>query len=218
MDLLTLLHKNNKKYSQSGQDAFVINYFNNKRNGVFIDIGANDGISLSNTYYLEKELGWTGICFEPIPAIFEKLSKNRNCITINAGIADKKSIEKFTFVNGPSHMLSGITKEYDPRHLQRIQNEVKNLGGEIVEIDVQCVMLNDILEEHEIYNIDYLSLDTEGNEFNILKTIDFNKFNIRVMSVENNYNNIEQTNYITSNGYYFHGRLEADEIFARIKK
>lgn len=130
----------------------------------------------------------------------------------------KKSIEKFTFVNGPSHMLSGITKEYDPRHLQRIQNEVKNLGGEIVEIDVQCVMLNDILEEHEIYNIDYLSLDTEGNEFKILKTIDFNKFNIRVMSVENNYNNIEQTNYITSNGYYFHGRLEADEIFARIKK
>lgn len=218
MDLMTVMYKNNKKYSQSGQDAFVINYFKSKRNGVFLDIGANDGVSLSNTYYLEKELGWTGICFEPIPAIFEKLDKARNCIKINAGIADKKSIEKFTFVDGPSHMLSGMTKDYDPRHSQRVKHELETLGGKAVEVEVQCLVLNDVLEEYKIFDIDYLSIDTEGNEFKILKTIDFSKFNITTMTIENNYNNIEQTNYIISKGYYLLGRLEADEIFIKIKK
>src|ERR1035437_3743843 len=144
MDLFTLLYKNQSKYSQSAQDAFVISYFKNKRNGIFIDIGANDGVSLSNTYYLEKELGWTGICIEPISAIFEKLDKNRNCIKINGGISDKKSIEKFTFVDVPSHMLSGMTKEYNTRHKQRIEQEVTTLGGKIIELDVPCYSLDDI--------------------------------------------------------------------------
>jgi FkbM family methyltransferase len=218
MDLMQLMYKGNKKYSQSGQDAFVIHYFQNKRNGVFIDIGANDGVDLSNTYYLEKELGWSGICFEPIPAIFEKLDKNRNCIKIMAGVAEKESTEKFIYVDGPSHMLSGMLKEYDPRHLQRVNNEVQSLGGKIVELELKCVVLNDVLEQYKFYDIDYLSLDTEGNEFKILKTIDFDKFNIKTMTIENNYNNVEQTNYVLSKGYYCLGRLEADEIFVKIKK
>ena len=118
-----MMHKNNSKYSQSGQDAYVISHFKNKRNGTFIDIGANDGISLSNTYYLEKELGWSGICFEPIPDIFSRMDKVRNCTKIMAGVADQNTIEKFTFVDGESHMLSGMTKEYDPRHIKRIALE-----------------------------------------------------------------------------------------------
>jgi len=210
-----MMHKANSKYSQSGQDAFVLNYFKNKRNGIFIDIGANDGVSLSNTYYLEKELGWSGICFEPIPDIFSKLDKNRDCIKIMAGVADKVSTEKFTFVDGPSHMLSGMTKEYNEQHKQRIKKEIQTLGGSIKELDVQCVVLNDILEEHKMYNIDYLSLDTEGNEFKILKNIDFNKFKIKVMTVENNYGDPAQTAYIQSKGYFLMGRLEADEVFVR---
>ena len=218
IDPFVLLYKNQSKFSQSGQDAFVLSYFKNKRDGVFIDIGANDGVSLSNTYYLEKELNWKGICFEPIPDIFAKLNKNRNCIKINAGLSDKESIEKFTFVDGPSHMLSGISKEYNQQHRQRIEHEVKTLGGKVVELDVQCYVLNDILEKYEIFDIDYLSLDTEGNEFKILKTIDFDKFNIKIMSIENNYNDVNQTNYVISKGYKLIGRLEADELFIKRNK
>ena len=215
---MMMLHKNNSKYSQSGQDAFVLWYFKNKRNGTFIDIGANDGISLSNTYYLEKELGWTGICFEPIPDIFEKLDKSRNCIKIMAGVADKAGEEKFTFVDGPSHMLSGMTKDYDPRHVERIKKEVQQTGGSVKELTLKTVLFNDVLEEHKIYDIDYLSLDTEGNEFSVLKSIDWDKFNIKVMTIENNYNDPAQTAFITSKGYYMMGRLEADEVFIKIRK
>lgn len=160
-------YKEIKIYSQSGQDAFVIDYFNNKKNGIFVDIGANNGISFSNTYYLEKDLQWTGICIEPIPKSFQLLVRNRKCITINAAVADKEGIEKFTVAN----MLSGLSKEYDPRHIKRIENTCQK----IEEIDMHCILLNNILQKYNLYYIDYLSIDTEGNEFKIIKTIDFNK-------------------------------------------
>jgi len=198
---------NNRIYSQSGQDAFVISYFNNKKNGVFIDIGAADGIKLSNTYYLEKELNWTGICFEPNPITFKNLDENRNCIKIMAGVSDKKSIEKFTIAN----FLSGITKYYDPRHVKRIE-ETKQKKDEI---EVQCLLLCDVLREYNIFNIDYLDIDTEGNEFEIIKTIDFDKFDIKLITIENNYNNKDQTNFVISKGYELVGKLGGDEIFIK---
>ena len=50
--------------------------FKNKRDGFFLDIGANDGITLSNSYFFEKELGWKGICFEPLKNAFQKLQND----------------------------------------------------------------------------------------------------------------------------------------------
>ena len=66
--------KNMKFYSQHKQDEFIIDYFKGKKDGTFLDIGAHDGITLSNTYTLETELDWSGICFEPMPHEFKKLS------------------------------------------------------------------------------------------------------------------------------------------------
>jgi len=202
-----------KIYSQDGQDAFVISYFKNKRNGIFIDIGANDGICFSNTYHLEKELNWTGICFEPNPLAFKQLDINRKCIKIMAGVAERESTEKFT----SARMLSGITKEYDPRHLERIKKESEQWNEKIIELEISCVVLNDILEKYNIYQIDYLTIDTEGNELKIIKSVDFNKFDIELITIENNYNNNEQTNFIISKGYKLIGKLGGDEIFSKIK-
>ena len=72
-------------YSQHNQDQFLNEHiFNNKKEGVFLDIGAYDGIEGSNSYFFEKELGWKGICFEPIPKLYQRLKENRKCISINA--------------------------------------------------------------------------------------------------------------------------------------
>ena len=74
-------------YSQLNQDVDVIQFYKNKENGYFIEIGANDGINLSNTYLLEKNYNWKGICVEPIPDIFNKLKNNRpNSICVNKAI------------------------------------------------------------------------------------------------------------------------------------
>jgi len=69
-----------KSVSQLGQDLWALDMLNNKRDGVFIEIGASDGIYLSNTYFLEKEFNWKGLCIEPSTE-YINLVKNRNCLT-----------------------------------------------------------------------------------------------------------------------------------------
>lgn len=72
--ILFCLSLKSQFYSQAGQDKYLIeNIYKNKEKGFFIDIGAHDGITYSNTYYLEKELGWSGICIEPNPKIYKQL-------------------------------------------------------------------------------------------------------------------------------------------------
>ena len=104
-------------YSQSGQDRFIFNtFFKNKREGTFVEIGANDGIKFSNTYFFEKHLGWQGICIEPMSGPFEELQKNRNCICVKGCITDMPGTKDFLLITGYSEMLSGLLEKYDPRH------------------------------------------------------------------------------------------------------
>src|SRR5207244_12639635 len=78
--------EHSRYYSQHSQDRFIDNFLlHGKRDGVFVDVGAYDGIALSNTYYFEKELGWSGSFIEPNPVAFERLAQNRNCVSLNCG-------------------------------------------------------------------------------------------------------------------------------------
>ena len=129
-----------KYYSQSGQDKFINEkLFKEKRNGIFLDIGANDGITLSNTYFFEKELGWKGICFEPLLEAFNKLQKSRSSININACASNEDKIDHFLSISGYGEMLSGLKSNYDERHLLRIEETIKEHGGSKNEIEVQCL-------------------------------------------------------------------------------
>ena len=203
------LFKEKKIYSQSGQDAFALHYFNNKKNGVFVEIGAANGIGFSNCYYLEMELEWTGICVEPNPDTFTHLEKNRTSICINAAIVDVKGNQKFTVANN----LSGLTQEYDPRHVKRIEKS----GVKTREVIVETLVLSDVLEQYGLFYIDYLSIDTEGNEFKILKSINFDRFDIELLTVENNYRDPKQTEFMISKGYVLIGKLGADDTFSKIR-
>ena len=172
-----------KSYSQVGQDLFVINYFGNDYKGIFIDIGANDGITFSNTKLLE-EFEWTGICIEPIKKTFDKLVKNRNCICHNIAIDNFNGTKKFLELNGYSEMLSGIIDNFDPKHLERINREIVQHGGNKIEIEINVKKFSDVID---LIDIDYISIDVEGSELNILKSIDFNKHKIKIFGIENNY-------------------------------
>lgn len=206
----------NKKYfSQYKQDEFLDKVlFNKKQNGFFIEIGAHDGVSLSNSLFFEKNRNWEGICIEPNPTVFEKLTKNRKSINLNVCIGDSNDTVKFTQIEGYSEMLSGVSSKYDSRHLARIQNEVNMNGGEIKSIDVQMVCLDTISQINDRC-IDFISIDTEGNELDIVTSIDFKKNYIKVLVIENNYHNENLTCFLKKNNFILIANLSGDEVYIR---
>jgi FkbM family methyltransferase len=201
--------------SQHKQDQFIVNYFKGKRNGVFIDIGAHDGIDLSNTYVLEKELEWTGICIEPIEYEYKKLIENRSCITYNCACYETNGIEKFTLVefDGYPDMLSGIAKDITFKHMSNILSESQRIGAKRKVIEVHTRILNEILEENKIYDIDFLSVDTEGSELKILKSIDYDKFHIKVIIYENGEGESFIRDFLKTKNFSFYKRLGIDDAF-----
>jgi len=203
-------------YSQCGQDKYLIeSVFNHKKNGVFFDIGAHDGISYSNTYYFEKELEWTGVCVEPQDENFQSLAKNRKCICLHGGIFDTEGELEFIKVNGPSEMLSGLAQTYDPRHLRRAQTEVAQLGGSIEILKIKTFRFNDICAKNNITHIDFLSIDTEGSEERIIQSIDFEAIDISVIAVENNFRENTIRLFLETKGYSFLCTLTGDDIYIK---
>ena len=203
-------------YSQYNQDKFIYeNFFMGKENGVFIDIGACDGVDLSNTLFFEKNFNWTGVCIEPLEYYFNNLNENRGCICINGCITDFNGDGKFLEIEGPVRMLSGLVNSLSNHWLEIIDYNIEKNGGVKKEIDVKCYLLNDILEKNNFYNIDLCSIDTEGNEYNIIKTIDFNRFNIDVFIIENNNNTEFTKNHMENNGYYLVTKIMNDEIYKK---
>ncbi len=208
-------------YSQYRQDQFLNeNIFKNKKNGFFIEFGAYDGIKFSNTKFFEETLGWKGICLEPIPEHFSALEKNRpNSICIQGCISDAPGRKIFNQVTSKKffvEMLSGLKEEYDPIHFERTKRETENSNGSMKTIWVDCFTLNDVLERYNISHIDYLSIDTEGGELNILKSIDFEKFNIDVIEVENNYSDPEFRIFMESKNYILFDKKH-DETYVHVK-
>jgi FkbM family methyltransferase len=203
-------------YSQCNQDRYLNEQiFINKRHGSFIDIGAHDGITLSNTYFFEKELGWNGICIEPNPVVFEKLIKNRNCICENCCIAEKEEFIDFLSITGYSEMLSGIMSTYDDRHIKRIERELQQYGGTKNIIKILASPLHMICKKHNMYNFDFCSIDTEGAEEYIIKNIDFDNINIQYFVIENNYGSNEIRKFLSSKGYIHIITLESDDVFKK---
>ena len=203
-----------KFYSQFQQDKFIYeNYFKNKQNGFFIDIGAYDGEIDSNSLFFEN-LGWNGICFEPNPIIFEKLKKIRKCECLPYAISDKNEVSQFfQIIEGPS-TLSGLVNEFTEKSIERINEYNLEDNQNFNYIDIECKTFNDIID---VYDIDFLSLDTEGNELKILQSIDFNKYNIDIITVENNDYDDKFINFLIDKNYNFIARLGCDELYKKIK-
>ena len=209
------LFKFSPYYGQYLQDKFVNeNFFKDKRNGVFLDVGAYDGVSISNSLFFEKELGWTGICVEPSPTKFMKLCKYRTSIAMNYAIDKSNGMSKFLSTTGYTDTLAGLVDHYDQRHLSRIHNEISALGGQANVIPVHTISIESLLERFGIRHIDYMSVDVEGGEMAVLQSINFDKVRIDVIDFEDNYTDISTpiVTFLKKNGYVFHTKLGGDII------
>jgi FkbM family methyltransferase len=201
--------------SQCGQDKWVTeSLFPGRDNGVFVDIGANDGVEFSNTFILERDHNWTGLAVEPIPEVFEKLRRNRTCNVVNGCVGQHSGQQKFQVIRGYAQMLSGLVDEYDERHLKRIDHDIAARGGSRREISVTCYRLTDLLRTNGITSIDYLTIDVEGAELSILKTIDWQRIEIKVIGVENNYGDYRIPMYLVRRGYRLHS-IVGDEFYVK---
>lgn len=165
-------------YAQLDQDAWIEGLFPKGYKGYFIDIGAATGTWISNSYHLEKDLGWTGICVEPMPEAFEKLKADRQCRTFNLAVDDKNGKAKFTIKGEMSQIV--FDNDADNRDIFG-----GGPSGQIVEIET--VTPEELLKRAEApTDIDYLSLDTEGNERHILAVFPFHQYKVKAITVEHN--------------------------------
>jgi len=209
----------NQYYSQFGQDKFIYEtFFKGKKGGVFLDIGAHDGIEKSNTYFFEKHMGWNGICVEPMPDVFERLRKNRTSNCVNAGISDKNGKATFWKIEGYSEMLSGLEANYNEQHKLRINKEINEHGGKLNEIEINVFDINTLLKENNVTHINYCSIDVEGSEENIISVLDTKLIEIEVFTIENNYQTRSLRNLMKSKGYRLHSQIDMDDVFIRRKK
>ena len=164
-------------YGQNRQDEFLEKVvFKGFKNGVFVDVGAHDGLSINNTLYFEKENNWTGINVEPMKKIYDKLIINRpNSININCAITNIDGYSDFIEVEGYSEMISGLLSDYDNRHHIRLDKELYHHGGNKKIVKVKTSRLDTVFEENNIKHIHFLSIDVEGAEFSVIKSINFDK-------------------------------------------
>jgi FkbM family methyltransferase len=198
-------------FSQFNQDRFLYeNVFQNTSNGYFVDIGAYDGVSTSNSLFFE-ELGWHGVCVEPNPEKFQILKDCRKCTCFQFAIADANKKTPFLKIkNGGPDTLSGLIQDSLENQINKCNLTSKE---EFDIIEVECVSFDYIIHKTQI---DYLSLDTEGNELDILNTIDFTKYNIKAITVENNnYDDRFQKFFSDKKDYKLATRLGCDEVYIK---
>ena len=149
--------------SQIGQDKWVHSIIGDKRDGYFIELGACDGLYLSNTLFFERNLNWNGICIEPNDNYIKELYANRKCNISNELVYSCEG-EKVNFAL--SDAASGIMDENIGPFTRKDQSVLKI-----------TTTLGNILDKFKAPNIiDYLSLDVEGQEYNILSTFPFDKY------------------------------------------
>jgi FkbM family methyltransferase len=182
--------------------------------GTFIEVGAWDGIDISNTYYLEKYRGWNGVLVEPIESRAARASHNRwapvwkGCV----GWADGET--EFLHVIGYSEMLSGINNSIHPRHRERIQKEVADYKQKTEILKVPCKTLNSLMTDHNLKAVDLLSLDAQTAELPILKAYDPSRHKIKAILLDfNGLNTEEITKWFDTHNYKLYWKSDrADEV------
>jgi FkbM family methyltransferase len=167
------LHQGRVSRSQAGQDLWVFTeVFDGKRDGFFVDIGAYDGVEISNTFVLKTKYAWKGICVEANPDIFAQLRKNRRAKCVNACVDEKAGFVAFRKKGKLGRIIATDVNDT----LDEKESEL---------ITIETATLEDILNAQDApKEIDYLSMDIEGAEERALRCFSFKNWKFRCITIE----------------------------------
>lgn len=193
--------------SQSGQDKWVADYFKRQNGSMptglfYVDVGAYDGRMMSNTLLFERDYLWEGICYEPDPEVFELLCLHRNCHCVNKAVSNYSGVA--TFQVNHDRTWSGLVG-----YARELQHKPV-----LDTMPVNVVTLADEFRERDIDHVDYLSIDAEGADLNVLQGIDWDAVDITVITVEVNKADASAIHTLLADkGYTKAGMLGVDAVY-----
>jgi FkbM family methyltransferase len=185
----------NKFLGEQLQDMIAYMYLPKKKDGFFIDIGASDGLVCNNTYIFEK-IGWKGICIEPQPDVFRNcLKRNRKCDCYNVALSSENDENvDFLKMHGMRNS-SGLNKDMS-ESLKKLAEKY----GKVEIIKVKTITFNELMKKYpDTTEIDFMSIDAEGHEIEILQAINFEKYKFKLITIEQNDGKVRE--YMRQNGY-----------------
>lgn len=173
------INKNKISYSQYCEDIFIDRLLNYKGEGFYVDVGANHPCFLNNTKIF-SDRGWTGINIEPNIVNYKIFNEVRpKDINLNIGISSKDGF--FDFYNFKEDTLSTFSPE--------IAENLLNNGRQLVSKEnVKLRRLSSIFNEYKIKDVDFITIDTEGNDEDVIMSNDWDKYRPKIVCVEDNFN------------------------------
>ena len=203
-----------ESYCNDFIDVELVKIFQKKfkiSEGYFVDVGANDGVTGSNTYLFEKK-GWKGLLIEPNQNLKKNLEKHRKMPIEFCAISSQETIS-FNIVEGPEnlHGLSRIDCSND------FTEHIKKHGGKVIEKTIPAKKLGDLLIKHNVSKkFNLLSVDVEGHELTVLKTINLAEYKPQVIVSEDNFKGKDPKvkNYLKEQGYTLVRRIGVNEIYS----
>lgn len=195
--------------SHIGQDRWVAEILRFKKKGYFLEFGALDGLLTSNTYVLEKELDWQGICVEANPTLYPAVCQNRSCITINAALWP----ESRTLIDMvDAHGLSSVVAYKDSDNQSSLRDSVTTRR-----FGIDTINPTELLDRFQAPAlIDYMSLDVEGCEIDVLSSLDLDRYHIAMMTIEHNHDEARKAAVralLEPMGYSVVSRLNDDWVY-----
>jgi len=182
--------------------------------GFFVDVGAY-GEEGSNTWFYEKALNWDGILIEPNALRIDELKRTRKSQVLNIAINDEPGKQPFLQIESVNSQLSGLVNNYDPRWTAMLDSHYKRLHYNQDVVDVDCHRLQDVFDDMKIQHVDLMSVDTEGSEMKVLKSVDWNKTDITAVCVEDAHSDLPAPAFMEAQGYTVVHRQWPDIFFVK---
>ncbi len=199
-------------HSQAGQDAFLDETVFAKEGGIFVEVGAYDGVTGSNTLFFEQRRGWTGFLVEPSPRLHAMASVARKAPCLQCAAGAEAGEAEFLDIRAGLSQMGGLVDSYDPAIRAQVEADPRH-EGEIIRVPVRT--LPDMLDAHGLTEIDYISLDVEGGELAVLGGFPFDRFRVAAWTVENNTADRAIGELMERSGYKCVEVLGVDEVYVR---